>query len=199
MRLRDAEPVAEFLRQQVHVFLDRRVEHGDLGLEIVHRVGLRRARARVGPDGFDVGLFAGAEHRGLAGGDIHAHQRGLVAAHGRLHQRGGARSFDADRGGGQRIFLAELEQAHPLAAGLAEDLAAFGQRLQRELRLEVEVEIVAGELLRVLLDQHALARWRVHFPEVVPLGHAVVEAHGHRRRASSTRGRRPAPACLCKE
>ena len=69
----------------------------------------------------------------------------------------------------------------PLALA-AQDLAAFGQRAQRDARLQVEVGEIARDLLVVALDELALAGGDVDLLGVVPLGLAVVEADEHRAR-----------------
>ncbi len=120
-----------------------------------------------------------AIERGLAGGEIDALERGLVAAHRGLQQRGLARELDADEAAGQRILLTDAQHADPLVAHATQQLRAVGVVLRRDARLEIEVEVVAGDFLRVLLDQRALARGEVHFPQVVPFGHAIVDANGN--------------------
>ena len=172
VRLPMPNPSPSSLVEQVHVFLARRIEHRDLGLQIVDRVRLRLARACGSSQTSSTSAcFARRPHRGLAGGEVHAFQRGLVAAHRGLQQRRRAGGFDADEAAWSANlpgrYLSRLTHLSPTRR---QTPCRRRRSSSASLRLEIEVEVVAGELLRVLLDQHALAGGDVHFLEVVPFG-----------------------------
>src|SRR6185437_2674612 len=113
--------------------------------------------------------------------EIDTHEGGLVAPHRALQERRATIALDRERCRREAVFRTVREEALPLLAGAAAEqlTAAARQRLQRDARHELEVRHVAGELLRILFDQLALAAAHVDLVEIVPLGFAVVEADKH--------------------